>query len=76
MLGKLSNRIDGMLLPTAYGVWGGGGEVMFSQACVILLTEGGVHPGSAPGFSQGGAPTLQGGGGANIRFCQIFPKTA
>ena len=29
-----------------------------------------------PGFSRGGAPTLRGGGGANIQFCQIFPKTA
>ena len=25
-------------------------------------------------FPEEGAPTLQ--GGANIRFCQIFPKTA
>ena len=28
------------------------------------------------GFSQGGANSPGGGGGANIRFCQIFPKTA
>ena len=26
-------------------------------------------------FPEEGGPTLQ-GGGANIRFCQIFPKTA
>ena len=29
-----------------------------------------------PGFPRGGAPTSRGGGGANIRICQIFPKTA
>ena len=27
-----------------------------------------------PGFPRGGAPTPR--GGANIRLCQIFPKTA
>ena len=31
-------------------------------------------PAADPGFPQGGAPTPQ--GGANIPFCQIFPKTA
>ena len=28
-----------------------------------------------PGFSQGGGANSP-GGGTNIRFCQIFPKTA
>ena len=29
-----------------------------------------------PGFLQGGGGANSPGGGANIRFCQIFPKTA
>ena len=29
-----------------------------------------------PGFPQGGAWTLQGGGGVNTQFCRILPKTA
>ena len=29
-----------------------------------------------PGFARGGVPIPRKGGGANIRFCQIFPKTA
>ena len=34
-------------------------------------------PVADPGFPQEGAPTLRGGGGgASIRFCQIFPQTA
>ena len=32
--------------------------------------------GADPGFPVGGGADPRGGGGANIRFCQIFRKTA
>ena len=54
-------------LPPANEVWG---KVMFLHLSVILFTG----QWRIQDFPEEGAPTAQ--GGANIRFCQIFPKTA
>ena len=37
---------------------------------------GGGSPVAEPGFPRGGGTNPRGGGGTNIRFHQIFPKTA
>ena len=39
----------------------------------IVLVEGKMIEAADPGFPRGGGV---GGGGANIQFCEIFPKTA